>query len=126
MPKRSYEKDDNVQMDITIEMNLDYVTQIRTRYTILDVLADVGGMQSLLMSIFGFLLAICNYGNFDNNLAANMFKVKNRSDNSDESLLKPTKFCNFVEYFIDATPDQCRHKYCRKSRQMLAFQKARE
>ena len=44
MPKRSYEKDDNVQMDITIEMNLDYVTQIRTRYTILDVLADVGGM----------------------------------------------------------------------------------
>ena len=44
LPVRSYEKDYFVQMDISIEMNLDQTTLARTGYTTLDVLSDVGGI----------------------------------------------------------------------------------
>ena len=69
MPKRAFEKDVNVAMDITIEMNRDQVTLARNVYTILDVLADVGGIQSIIVSFIVIFFSFWNYGHFDNNLA---------------------------------------------------------
>ena len=43
-PLRSYEKDYDAQMDITIEMNLDQNVISRDGYTILDWISDIGGM----------------------------------------------------------------------------------
>lgn len=75
LPVRSYEKDYIVQMDISIEMNLDLQTLARTGYTVLDVLSDVGGIQSLLMSALGLLLGVLNYNNFDNYMASRLYMV---------------------------------------------------
>ena len=44
LPTKSYEKDFDVQLDITIEMNLDQVVVSREGYTLLDLFADTGGM----------------------------------------------------------------------------------
>ena len=56
-------------MAIAVEMNLDQVTLARTGYTPLDVLSDVGGIQSIVMSAMGLLLGFWNYNNFDNYMA---------------------------------------------------------
>ena len=53
-------------MQIAVEMNLDHATLARTSYTILDVLSDVGGIQSIVMSAMGLVIAIWNYNHFEN------------------------------------------------------------
>ena len=70
LPIRSYEKDYCVQMDITLEMNLDKTTMARSVYNTLDVLSDVGGIQGSIMSVIGLFLGIWNYNNFDNYMAS--------------------------------------------------------
>ena len=75
LPLRSQEKDYSVQMDISIEMNLDQITIARSVYTTLDVLSDIGGIQGILMSGMGMLLGIWNYQNFDNYMASRLYKV---------------------------------------------------
>ena len=44
MQVRSQEKNYDVQMEVTIEMNLNLTMIVRQGYTILDVLSDVGGI----------------------------------------------------------------------------------
>ena len=73
MPKRAFEKDVNVAMDITIEMNRDQVTLSRNVYTILDVLADIGGIQSIIVSVIVIFSSFWNYGHFDSNMAKQLF-----------------------------------------------------
>ena len=75
LPLRSQEKDHSVQMEISIEMNLDQITIARSVYTTLDVLSDIGGIQEILMSGMGMLLGIWNYQNFDNYMASRLYKV---------------------------------------------------
>lgn len=78
MPKRSFEKERYVQVDITIEMNLDHVIVERSHYTFLDVLSDVGGVQSMTMSGFALILSLSNYNHFDNNMVIQLFKFRDR------------------------------------------------
>lgn len=146
MPKRSFEKERHVQVDITVEMNLDHVTLARSRYTILDLLADVGGIQSMIVSGLALLLSYWNYNHFDNTLVSQLFKVKDRQprfDNKDSTSLKdvestrvqqgslgtPIKSVtcfNIVELLIDCIPVRLRCKFFRKSRQMRVMEKARD
>ena len=44
LPVRSQERNRFVQMDLTVEMNLNYRSVARQIYTILDVLSDIGGI----------------------------------------------------------------------------------
>ena len=126
MPKRSFELNMNVQTDITIEMNLDFVSLSRSRYTALDVLADIGGINSMLISFLGLFFAAWNYGHFDNQMAAQLFRIKEKSGQQiSAELFRPAKCCNFVEFFIDLVPIRHREKCCRKSLQMTAIEKAR-
>ena len=75
---RTYEKGYDVQMDITVEMNLNMKSVARTRYTFLDLLSDVGGIQGLLFTLGSLILGILNYNNFDNYLASRLFKIKDK------------------------------------------------
>ena len=81
---RTYEKGYDVQMDITVEMNLNLKTVDRTRYTFLDLLSDVGGIQGLLLTFGGLILGILNYNNFDNYLASRLFKIKDKHAKEEE------------------------------------------
>ena len=55
---RTYEKNYDVQMDITVEMNLSVKNVERAGYSFFDLLSDVGGMQGLLISCCGIILTI--------------------------------------------------------------------
>ena len=73
---RPYEKDYSTQMDITLEMNLDQESLLRNGYTLLDVMSDVGGMQSILVSGLSLMVGLFNYKNFDNYLVTRLYRVK--------------------------------------------------
>ena len=75
-PIRSYEKDKFVQMDITVEMNLDEFVIARDGYTFLDYLSDIGGMQGLLISGVAYFLAFWNHNYFDNYMVTRLFKIE--------------------------------------------------
>ena len=66
LPTKSYEKDYEVQLDMTIEMNLNQLVVARDGYTGLDLLSDVGGMESILISGCLILLGIWNYHYLEN------------------------------------------------------------
>ena len=52
----------------------------RTGYTFLDVLSDVGGIQSLVASAITIWLGVWNYKHFDNFMAAALFKINKEQD----------------------------------------------
>lgn len=130
MPARSYEKDRFVQMDISIEMNLNQTTLARTGYTVLDVLSDVGGIQSIIMSAIGLVLGILNYNNFDNYMASRLYKADRNSGQmaarSKHEEMEPTRWMNFFEWLLDLTPRFLRCQCCRKSQRMQEMEVARE
>ena len=72
---KSYEKDYSVQLDITIEKNLNQVVIARDGYTILDFLSDVGGVQGLLFSAAVFLVGIWNYHYSENFLVSHLYRL---------------------------------------------------
>jgi len=60
-PFKSYEKDYDVQVDITIEMDLNLTVILREGYTVLDWVSDIGGMQGMLLGFFATMVALWNY-----------------------------------------------------------------
>ena len=62
-------------MDITVEVNMNQKVIARDGYTFMDFLSDVGGMQGLLLSGIGYLIAICNYNMFDNFMVTRLYKL---------------------------------------------------
>ena len=61
---------------MTFEVGMTQQVILRHGYTILDLLSDMGGMYSLLISFFGLLLALFNYKYFDTFMASRLFKIK--------------------------------------------------
>ena len=47
----------------------------RDGYTILDVLADMGGFQRVLFSFFSIIATVLNMSNFDSYLASKLYKL---------------------------------------------------
>ena len=86
LPSRSQERDLNVQMELQVEMNLDMTKMARSGYTIIDVLSDVGGIQSILISGISILIGIFNYNHFDDFVASKLFKSKQSSRGEQKEL----------------------------------------
>lgn len=61
LPPRAYEKDPNLVVQVSFEVNLDLRLKHRFGYTVLDLLSDIGGVTSILYTFFGFLLSVWNY-----------------------------------------------------------------
>lgn len=77
-PTMSYEKDSDVQMDITFERNLDMVSIARDGYTVLDWISDIGGIQGILISAVAIILSFWNYNYLDNYLVSRLFRLGKR------------------------------------------------
>ena len=71
-----YEKDLNVQIDLTVEMNLDQKVVFRGVYSVLDYLSDVGGIQAMLISGVAYFLSLWNYNMLDNHMVSRLYKLK--------------------------------------------------
>ena len=108
-PLMSYEKDYDVQMDISFEMNLDQKVIARAGYTSLDYISDIGGMQGMLLSLMAWLIAIWNYNMFNDHLVTRLYKIekvdadkqifRNYFDRSE--FMFPKKFSNPRDYIRD-------------------------
>ena len=65
-----------MQMDIMVEMNLDLGKLERSGYTFIDVLSDIGGIQSILISGITIMIGLFNYNHFDSYIATRLFKIR--------------------------------------------------
>ncbi len=60
-------------MGFGIDMSLDQTVIERSNYTILDVLSDVGGLESVIASAIALVLSIMNYNNLDSTMITQLF-----------------------------------------------------
>ena len=72
----------------------------RSGYTILDILADVGGLQGILISGIALLLNICNFNFLDNYLVSKLFKLTNNAKKSETTSIDPSKTNSVKEYCV--------------------------
>ena len=54
-------------------MSPDLIQIERSGYTLLDLLSDIGGIQGLMMSLFGFMVNFLNNGFLDHHLAGKLY-----------------------------------------------------
>jgi len=50
-----------VQVDVTVEMDLNLTIVFREGYTVLDWISDIGGMQGMLLGLLAAFVAFWNY-----------------------------------------------------------------
>lgn len=131
-PIRPYEKDYDVQMDITYERNKDLINVSRDGYTILDWISDIGGIQGILISAIAIILGYWNYNYFDNYMVQKLYMIA-KSDaegkvySSDEDRLQGlniSMFSGLFDAICDTLPSclQC----CRSSRNDLGLAMGRD
>ena len=111
-PQISYERSDkSVQLDITIERDLNLLLVSREGYTYLDWISDIGGIQGILISAIAIILSLYNYNHIDNFMASKLYQIKHSSKN--ETLYYGT-FSGIKDYICDKLPS--RFQCCRNSR----------
>ena len=69
-------------MSVTFEMDLDRMEYSRSRFTVLDLLAQFGGFIGIFGRIFGFFMAAWNFNALENYMVTYLYKM--RSTNPDD------------------------------------------
>ena len=82
-------------------MNLDLMTVSRNTYNFFDLLSDVGGIQSIIVTFFNLLLSVLNYNKLDNYMVSKLYQYQ---DGGSEHNFRTTKTCNGREYLSDVLP----------------------
>lgn len=97
-------------MNFSIEMNLDLKLISRSGYTSLDLISDIGGIQGILLSVFGVVLGVLNYNMLDNHLVTKLFKrLKKPNTNSNEVYdFKVSPCQNIKEYLHSICKGICK------------------
>ena len=57
-------------------MDLDTVEYKRQGYNFLDLVSDIGGIQSFLLSASALLVGVWNYNMFDNYMVSRLYKLE--------------------------------------------------
>ena len=61
-------------------MGLDLIVYERQVYTLFDMLADIGGLSSILVTFIKLLLAAWNYNSLDNLMVSRLFKIQKQKE----------------------------------------------
>ena len=95
-------------------MNFDLTVVSRNTYNIFDLLSDIGGIQSILVTFFNLLLRVWNYNHLSNYLVSKLYKYKPNGvqDTSVPQSFHVTKMGNVMEYIVDIF--SCRFSWCRR------------
>ena len=111
-------------MELSYEMNLDLLTIKRTYYSLLDVLADIGGLFSIALETFAIILVILNYQHIENYMTVNLFRLETGTKKGEVLKLKCS---NITDFFFDLLPNCLKSSCCKKSsRNARALEKARD
>eukprot|EP00353_Schmidingerella_taraikaensis_P010553 CAMPEP_0185589632 /NCGR_PEP_ID=MMETSP0434-20130131/57771_1 /TAXON_ID=626734 ORGANISM="Favella taraikaensis, Strain Fe Narragansett Bay" /NCGR_SAMPLE_ID=MMETSP0434 /ASSEMBLY_ACC=CAM_ASM_000379 /LENGTH=170 /DNA_ID=CAMNT_0028213185 /DNA_START=408 /DNA_END=920 /DNA_ORIENTATION=+ len=87
-----------VSLDFERDLNLKYIT--RDRYTLLDWISDIGGIQGMLVSAFAFFVGYWNYKSVENFMVAKLYKTWNPLEaktDDDEDKKPPTYRSELIE-----------------------------
>lgn len=110
-------------------MNLGQQFIIRHYYTVTDLLADIGGLGSILMIILSLLLSVMNYMNFQTFMASRLFKIKKEDTEASNlryfersDFFKASKTSNVRLYCMDILPKKL--VCCRRNRAEKGIQQA--
>ena len=106
---------------------MDLTSINRNGYYFIEMLSDIGGIQSILLATFTVFLSIVNHNYFDSYMAQRLYKLEKEkliSEEDEPELFKPSKIGNTKEFFIDAIPQKL--VCCRKSRHQKGLDKARQ
>ena len=75
-----YERQDKTWLSITIEMDMNRMEYSRSRYTILDLLANFGGFIGIWGKVFAFLMAAWNFNALDNYMVSRLYKMRSKEE----------------------------------------------
>lgn len=124
---------DNFIFGTGIQMNLDQTVISRTGYTFLDVLSDVGGLSSIVISALSIIIAVFNHNHFDTFLVTQLFKPaepradgKGSSSNamSEAERFSTSEISGVKEFFLDSCPSAL-FRCCKRNRKQTIIMKAR-
>ena len=73
---QSYEKHDGTQSDITIERSLNLQIYSRSGYTLLDLIANVGGLRTIMAFVLTQLMGYWNFNSVQNYMVSRLFSYK--------------------------------------------------
>lgn len=108
MKNMPYEQKDNGWMLITIEMDLNRVEVSRSRYTVLDLLAQFGGFIGIFGRIFGFFMAAWNINALENYMVSRLYKVHSNDAPSEltgiDEEFKRSKLPHCGDYLMSWVP----------------------
>ena len=115
-------------------MNRDQKVIARAGYTFLDYLSDIGGMQGMLISGVGYIIAIWNFNMFDNHMVTRLFKMKRpETDDNDEKswgekseFMSPRILYNPKDCIRDLCPTFVCSRIMKSNRRERAFENARD
>ena len=98
-------------------MNMDLTVIQRDGYTVLDILSDVGGLQSVLISAFAILLSIWNHNYLNSYLVSKLYKAAQADDTKEEITLDVVHTGNLKGFCIDRIwPGKWTRACCPKKR----------
>ena len=100
-PRSAEVEGENVVAQLSFEMNLDLLRINRDSYTVVDMLSDIGGIETILISGISVFLSIWNYKHFDFHLASQLYKI---DGDGNDSYFKLPKFSNIILLFIKFLP----------------------
>ena len=111
-------------MALGIDMDLTRTVINRTNYTILDVMSDVGGLESVLASLVSFLLGALNYNNLNSQMISQLFKFPGQGAKGAKKqvVYKSTMLGNAADYILDSLPS-C-FVCCKKNRRQKQYEAA--
>ena len=96
-------------LSITIEMDLSIIELERTLYTYFDLLSDVGGLSGILVTIITIILRVWNHNSLNNMMAADLFKVKKKTNLADsDRSLTPKDSKEYSDFLDQSTTPNCK------------------
>ena len=109
---------------ISLDVNLDQTVVSRSGYTFLDVLSDVGGLESIIISFMAIFLSIINFNNLDNHMVTHLFQLSSKSPEKVDNF--SLKDVNGIKEYIQNTFCSKIFFCCKRNRRQEKFMKARE
>ena len=95
---------------VTIELDLDLHVITRSGLGVFNFLSDIGGFQSMLITVFTMILGATNHEQVENYLAARLFKRKQASRRRQ---VTETRSDSLREYIRGLLPQCCLVRCCR-------------
>mmetsp|Transcript_32870 Transcript_32870/g.43341 ORF Transcript_32870/g.43341 Transcript_32870/m.43341 type:complete len:87 (+) Transcript_32870:130-390(+) len=79
-PPKAYEFDQNIIMAMSFVLDPDLIVVERSFDTVLDLLSDIGGLESILLSTASLILNVLNKDFLDNFLISKLFSVSDEDN----------------------------------------------